>query len=121
MSGMTSGGSWRAAAMTITAEVGVNDDDGVAGRFVEARRDGGLLSEVTCETEHGEAGVFIGPGVEQVEGFVGAAVVDEEDLSIAAEGGEAGGHPLAEEREGSSLVEDGNDDREQAGRPAGGQ
>src|SRR5690606_3383060 len=96
-------------------QVGVHDDDGVAGGGVEAGGDSDLVAEVAGQAEHLDAGVFSGPVEKDLQRAVGAAVVDEDQLAVAGLFIHERGDGAAEHGQDFLLVV-GRDDQRQAGR-----
>ena len=61
-------------------EVGIHQDDGVAGSVIETGRGGELVAEVSGELQDHDAGIAPGPERCQFHGAVAAAVVDQHHL-----------------------------------------
>ena len=99
-------------------QVAVHDHDRLAGRPIEARRDGDLVPEVSRERQDLVPGVSPCEQGHQDRRLVGASIVDEDDLGRLAQGVEDLRQPLFERPERLLLVVDRDDDRKQQTRSA---
>ena len=96
-------------------QVGVHDGHRSAARVAEAREHGRLLAEVAAQGQVAHPWVALGGRLDEVEGGVGAAVVDDQDLEVRVasadrralrvEGGQ-------ERLDDARLVEAGDHDRQ---------
>ncbi len=93
----------------VVLEVGIEGDDDIAGRGVEAGAHGGGLAEVAAQPHEAEMGVLVGACGEQLPGSVLAAVVDEDDLVGAANCAQGVVQGFAEQGDGFFFVVDRND------------
>jgi hypothetical protein len=98
-------------------QVGIQGEDVLASRHLEAALEGRRLAEVPPERENAYFGVQPGKRPQLLERVVGRAVVDEEQLVTRLERPQSLANCRDELAEALALVVDGNDDREQ--RPVG--
>ena len=61
-------------------QIGIDDNDGVAGGVIDARSSGHLMTKIPAEEDVLDVGVLSGQLGDDAAGFVGAAVVDEDKL-----------------------------------------
>jgi hypothetical protein len=94
-------------------EIGVHDDDAIAGGAVDTGGDGGLVAEVAGEEDGAEVRIGMGGGGEEMGGGVGGAVVDEEEFVGGVDGGGDGDETGEGEGDGLLLVEQGDDEQKQ--------
>lgn len=94
----------------VVFEVGILDEDDIAGGFGEAGVEGGAFALVVVVEGGDDVGEAGGEGGEEVAGAVGGAVIDEDDFALEAGVDAADG--FEEVGEGLDLVVDGDDDGE---------
>jgi hypothetical protein len=92
-------------------QIGVHQDDGVAGCISEAGRERDFLAEIAAERNCPEATVFRVKGAQSVKRAIGGAVIDEKDVPIDIDAGKHGAQALDQRIEAGFLVEHRNDDR----------
>jgi len=77
-------------------QVGVNDNDGVPLRIVQAGRNGCLVAEVARKVDDLHAFVLFSQAAHQVQGAVRTPVIDQYQLVWFAQGVHHGRDPLVE-------------------------
>ncbi len=91
-------------------QVGVNQDDGVTGRVVHARRNRGLMAEVASKVNHLDARILLGQRVHHLHRAVTTAIVDQHQLPRLASRVHDFGDARVEDIEVALFIVDGRDD-----------
>jgi hypothetical protein len=92
-------------------QIGVHDDDGLAGCALHAGRDRDLMAEIARQPHEAVARIRARLGLEHDRARIARAVVDEYDFRRAIEAGEQGVQTMQQHRKNRFLVEDRHDQR----------
>jgi hypothetical protein len=96
----------------IVLQVGVQQDEDVAARMIDAGGDGGRLAEIAAQDHHAHMlGVLASQPLENLHAAVLAAIIHEDHFPGMRQGIEGGVQGIEQERQVIHLIKDRDDDR----------